>query len=266
MYSIIVCVKIIPDPEMPFSIFKVDRKNKKPVPPSGTPPVINPFDENALEAALKIKDRHESKVTVLSVGKAISRSILQKALAMGADEVIAIEGPEFESLDSFSTADALAGAIKKIGRYDLVFAGRQAGDWDGGIVWAGIAELLDLPSVTIAFSAEISGRNVTVERCVSDGIEIVETELPALITFSSEVGVSRHVSFQALMKAKKQKIITWSASDLEFRKSKVMEMRDLYEPDLGLIECLLVSGDTPEERGRNLAKKLASEGVLHGQL
>jgi electron transfer flavoprotein beta subunit len=264
MYSIVVCMKIIPDPEMPFSIFKVDRENKKPVPPSGTPPVISPFDENALEAALKIKDRQESKVTVLSLGKAVPRAILQKALAMGADEVIVIEGPEFESLDSFSTAEALASAIKKVGRYDLVFAGRLAADWDAGIVWAGIAELLDLPSVTIASKAEIGGGKVIAERCVSDGIEIVESDMPALITFSSEVGESRYVSLQALMKAKKQNIIKWSASDLEFSQSRVMEMRDLYEPDLGLIDCSLVSGDTLEERGRNLAKKLVSEGILQG--
>jgi electron transfer flavoprotein beta subunit len=266
MYSIVVCVKIIPDPEMPFSIFKVDKENKRPIPPSGTPPVISPFDENALEAALRIKDRHESKVTVLSLGKAIPRAILQKALAMGTDEAIVIEDPEFESLDPFSTADALASAIKKIGRYDLVFAGRQAGDWDAGIVWAGMAELLNLPSITIAFKAEIDHGKVIAERCVSDGIEVLESEMPALITFSSEVGESRYVSLQALMKAKKQKIIAWSASDLDVRKRRVMEMRDLYEPDLGLIECTLVPGDTPEERGRNLAKKLVSEGLLHGQL
>ena len=262
MYSIVVCMKIIPDPEMPFSIFKVDRVNKRPVPPSGTPPVISPFDENALEAALKIKDRHASKVTVLSLGKTVPRAILQKALAMGADKVIAIEGPEFESLDSFNTAEALASAIKKVDRYDLIFTGRQAADWDAGIVWAGIAEFLQLPSVTVAFKAEIGEGKVIVERCVSDGIEIVESDMPALITFSSEVGESRYVSLQALMKAKKQDIIKWSASDLEFSKSRVMEMKDLYEPDLGLIDCSLVSGDTLEERGRNLAKKLVFEGIL----
>ena len=162
MPNIIVCMKIIIDPEMPFSIFSIDRENKKPIPPSGMPPVFSPFDENALEAALRMKDEQDCNVTVLCMGQTLPKAVLQKALALGADEAVAVEDPEFDNLDPFSTAQVLANAIKKIGEYDLIFTGRQGADWDAGLVWAGIAELLDIPSITIARKATILDGKVTV--------------------------------------------------------------------------------------------------------
>ena len=262
MPHIIVCMKTIMDPEMPFSVFKVDRENLKPIPPAGMPPVFSPFDENALEAALKIKDSQECKVTVLSMGNSLPKGELQKALALGADEVISLDDSEFENLDAFSTAQALANAIKKIGEFDLVFTGRQGADWDAGLVWAGIAETLEIPSITIGRKAELQNGKVLVERCVSDGIETVESDLPTLVTFSNEAGELRNVSLAALMKVKKKEIPKWSASDIGFEKVGTMEMRDLYEPDIGEVDCFMVPGETPEEMGRNLAKKLIEEVSL----
>lgn len=262
MVQVIICLKIIIDPEMPFSLFRVAKEEMKPIPPAGMPPVISPFDENALEAGLKIKDQNECKVTVLSLGKTLPKAILQKPLAMGADEVIAIEGPEFGDLDPFNTAEVLARAIKKIGRYDLIFMGRQAADWDAGLVWAGVAELLDLPGITLARKVEVTNEKVIIERCVSDGVEILESNMPALVTFTSEVGESRQVSLQALMKAKKREISRWLPADLGFEKLNLMEMRELYEPDLGLVDCALSPGESGEERGRNLAKKLFDQGII----
>jgi electron transfer flavoprotein beta subunit len=256
MHHIIVCMKIIVDPEMPFSVFKVDRENLKPIPPAGMPPVFSTFDENALEAALKMKENQKCKITVLSMGKTLPKAVLQKALALGADEVVGVEGPEFEDLDAFSTAQAMSNAIKKIGEYDLIFTGRQGADWDAGLVWAGIAETLEIPSIAICRNAEIQDGKVVVERCVSDGIETVESEMPALVTFSSEVGELRKVSLSALMKVKKREIPKWSASDVGFEKLEIMAMRDLYEPDLGEVDCFIIPGENGEEMGRNLARKL----------
>jgi electron transfer flavoprotein beta subunit len=262
MPHIIVCMKIVVDPEMPFSVFKVDRENMKPIPPAGMPPVFSTFDENALEAALKIKDSQDCKITVLSMGKDLPKTVLQKALALGADEVIGVEGPEFEDLDAFSTAQAMSNAIKKIGEYDLIFTGRQSGDWDAGLVWAGIAETLGIPSIALGRKAEFQDGKVVVERCVSDGIETIESDLPALVTFSSEVGEMRNVSLSALMKVKKRQIPKWSASDVDFERVEIMTMRDLYEPDLGEVDCFVIPGESPEEMGRNLAKKLLEEVSL----
>jgi electron transfer flavoprotein beta subunit len=258
-------MKIVIDPEMPFSIFKIDKENKKPIPPSGMPPVFGPFDENALEAALRIKDaQKECKITVLSMGKTLPKAVLQKVLAVGADEVVGVEGPEFENLDPFSTAQAMANAIKKIGEYDLIFTGRQGADWDAGLVWAGIAEELGIPSTTLARKADPQNGKVVIERCVSDGIETIESDLPALVTFSNEVGDLRNVSLAALMKVKKKEIPKWSASDVGFIQSSLMNLNDLYEPDLGEVDCKVISGESPEDMGRNLVRKLMEEGILQG--
>lgn len=261
MPDIVVCMKLIIDPEMPFSIFKVDRENKKPVPPSGMPPVFSPYDENALEAALKMKESQGCRVNVLCLGKVLPKAILQKTLAVGADKVVAIEDPVFENLDPFSTARVLSDAIKKIETYDLVFTGRQSADWDAGLVWAGIAELLDIPSVTLARKVEIRDGKAIVERCVSDGVETLETDMPALVSFTSEGGLLRNVPLSALMKVKKQEIPKWSASDMGFEKEQVMSIKDLYEPDLGVTDCELMPGETLEEKGRNLARRLMELGI-----
>jgi electron transfer flavoprotein beta subunit len=256
-------MKIVIDPEMPFSIFKIDKENNKPVPPSGMPPVFGPFDENALEAALKIKDeQRDCKITVLSMGKTLPKAILQKALAVGADEVVGVEGPEFDNLDAFTTAQVMSNAIKKIGEFDLIFAGRQGADWDAGLVWAGMAEELGIPSTTLARKVAPQNGKVIVERCVADGIETIESDLPALVTFTNEAGDLRNVSLAALMKVKKKAIPKWSASEVGFELSKLMTISDFYEPDLGEVDCHIITGETPEEMGRNLAKKLMEESIF----
>jgi electron transfer flavoprotein beta subunit len=255
MLHIIVCMKVVIDPEMPFSEFRIDREQRRPVPPSGVPPLFGPFDENALESALRIKDGRECKITVLAAGKTLPKAVLQKAVAAGADEVAAVEDPQFEYLDSFSTARLLAAAIKKIGGYDLVFTGRQGADWDAGVVWAGIAEALDLPCVTIARSVEVAEQTVVVERCTSDSIEVVESPLPALITFSSEAGELRGITLPSLIKAKKHEITRWSASDLGFEPGNTMQLKDLFIPEVEVVDGYLVPGESAREKGYNLAKR-----------
>jgi electron transfer flavoprotein beta subunit len=262
MLQIIVCAKIVMDPEMPFSLFKVDKENMQPIPPDGVPPVASTFDENALEAALKIKDQQECKITVISMGKMLPKAILQKMLAVGADEVIGVEDPIFDNLDPFNTAIALAAAIQKVGEYDLIFMGRQSADWDSGLVWAGVAEALDLPSITIAQKAEVANGQLTVERCVADGVEVLESDMPALLTFTSEAGEIRFASLPALMKAKKKTITKWSATDIGFETSDVMLMKEFYEPDLGEVDCSLIQGESDEEKGHELAKRLITEGII----
>jgi electron transfer flavoprotein beta subunit len=114
----------------------------------GVPPVMSPFDENALEAALRIKDAHQAGIKVLSLGHNLSKRVLRTSLAAGADGLILLEGELFEDLDSYTTALILAAAIRKIGEYDIIFTGRQAADWNAGVVGSGIAEFLGIPGVT----------------------------------------------------------------------------------------------------------------------
>ena len=226
---------------------------------------MSPFDENALESALKIKDGRECKITVLSAGKALPKAVLQKAFAAGADEVVAVEDIQFEHLDSFATARVLAKAIEKVGGYDLIFTGRQGADWDAGVVWAGIAEHLDLPCVTLARSVEVRGGTIIIERCAPDSIEVVESPLPALITFSSEAGELRGITLPSLIKAKKREITKWSGSDVGFEQASTMELKDLFIPENEVVDGYLVPGESPREKGRNLARRLMDKDVLARQ-
>ena len=146
--QIIVCAKEIPDPEAPLSDVSVDAEKIEVI--VDAPQVISPFDENALEAALRIKEDMDAKITVLSMGKKVSDTVLRKSLAAGADELILLQDDTFGKLDSHSVAHVLSDAIKKIGEYDLVLTGRQAGDWDAGQVAQGVAEMLGIPAATLS--------------------------------------------------------------------------------------------------------------------
>ena len=132
--NIIVCVKQVPDPEAPPASFKIDPVTNKVIPPPGVPPVISPFDEQAVEAALRIKDAKGGKITVISLGVNLLRDVVKKPLSMGADELILLEDPAYVEGDSWTTAYALAMAIKKVGQFDLIICGRQAADTDAGQV------------------------------------------------------------------------------------------------------------------------------------
>jgi electron transfer flavoprotein beta subunit len=137
--NIIVCCKQISDPEAPPASFKIDAAANKVIPPQGVAPVISPFDEQAVEAALRIRDKGGTKVTVLIMGNGLVREVVKKPLSMGADELVLLEDAAYEGGDAWSTATALAAAIKKIGAFDLIITGRQAADWDSGQVGSGIA-------------------------------------------------------------------------------------------------------------------------------
>ena len=185
--NMIVCCKQVLDPEAPPASFKVDTASNQVVPPPNVPPVINPFDENAVEAALRIKDQQGGKITVICLGNNLVRDVVKKPLSMGSDELILLEDEAFEGGDSWSTAHSLAAAIKKIGEYDIIFCGRQASDWDAGQVGSGIAELLDIPSVTLAKKIEAMGvESIIYTNVLKDGtlerpqFEFIEEMLDAV--------------------------------------------------------------------------------------
>ncbi|MEE9202162.1 MAG: electron transfer flavoprotein subunit beta/FixA family protein, partial [Dehalococcoidia bacterium] len=194
MPNMIVCAKQVPDPEAPPGSLKVDSAANKVVLPPSVSPVISPFDEQAVEAALRIKDAQGGTITVITLGNNLQRDVVKKPLSMGADELILLEDPAFEGGDAWSTATALAAAIKKVGDYDLIFCGRQAADWDAGQVGLGLAEMLGLPVVSVAQKVEVMDGKARVERVIPDGYEVVETPTPALITVSNEVGEPRYAT------------------------------------------------------------------------
>src|SRR5215210_6487760 len=140
--KIVVTLKQVPDPDIPPSHFKVDEAANVVVPPSGVAPVMNGYDANALEAALRLKEKHGGKVTVLTLGSSEARDTLKRAIAMGADGAVLVDDPALRDGDSVTTATALARAVERIGEYDLILSGRQASDTDAGQVPLGLAELL----------------------------------------------------------------------------------------------------------------------------
>ena len=265
--NMIVCCKQVIDPEAPPASFKFDAATNKVVPPMGVPPVISPFDEQALEAALRIKDAQGGKITAISLGINLLRSVVKKPLSMGADELVLLEDEAFTEGDSWSTAYALAMAIKKIGEYDLIFCGRQAADWDAGQVGSGIADILGLPSVTVAKKVEITDGKARVERVTADGYEVVEVFLPALITVSNELGEARYPTLKGIMAAKRNEPVIWKPADIGVdpsqlgaagRRSKLLK---LFQP-VREGKCEIIEGETPEETGANLALKLREAKVL----
>jgi len=265
--NMIVCVKQVPDPEAPPASFKIDPATNKAVPPPGVPPVISPFDEQAVEAALRIKDAKGGKISVLSLGAGLLRDVVKKPLSMGADELILLEDPAFVDGDSWSTAYALAMAIKKIGTFDIVFCGRQAADTDAGQVGPAIAEILGLPQVTVAKKVEVLDGKARVERVTADGFEVVEVALPALITISNELGEPRYATIKGIMAAKRKEPIVWKPADIGVEPGKIgaagrrTRMLKLFQPVReGKVE--MITGENEEDAAGNLAKKLVEVKLL----
>ncbi|MEM2455009.1 MAG: electron transfer flavoprotein subunit beta/FixA family protein [Candidatus Bathyarchaeia archaeon] len=254
--KIIVCVKQVPDPEAPPSEVEVDNIQMKII-TRGLPPVINPPDEVALEAALQIVEKHGGKITVLSVGDDLSIPVLRKALAAGAHELILIKDECLKDLDEYSTAFVLSKAIQKIGQYDLILTGREGADWNSGQVGLILSELLGIPAINLAKKIELSNGEVIVTKLAPGGLEIVKTIIPALITVTSEFGEPRYVSFTSLKSARTKPVLLWSAKDIDIDLSILRKRRvvSLFKP-LRARKCTIVEGKTPEEISENLTKKL----------
>ncbi|MDH4217501.1 MAG: electron transfer flavoprotein subunit beta/FixA family protein [Candidatus Aminicenantes bacterium] len=263
----IVCVKQIPDPEIPPAKFKLDTECKRVVPPEGIPPVINPYDERAVELALRLKDKHGGKITIMTIGDDSSIKAIKHALAMGADEGILCKDKAFEDSDSFSIAYALSQAIQKIKDFDLILCGRQAADWDEGLVGSIIAENLDLPLVTLAESVEVVAETLKVKRVILDGFQVFSVPRPAVITVSHELGQPRLPSGWGIINASKKEIPVWSAKDIGVDLSRVgasafsRELVRLFIPARER-ECEFIEGKTAEEAAVRLAERMRETGTI----
>ena len=255
------------DPEAQPASFKIDAAVNKVVPPPGVPPVISPFDENAVEAALKVKDAQGGKITVISLGINLLRDVVKKPLSMGADELVLLEDEAFVDGDSWSTAYALAMAIKKIGEYDLICGGRREADWDGGEVGISIEDILGLTRVTVAKKIDITDGKARVERVTADGYEVVEISLPALITVSNELGEARYPTIKGIMAAKRKEPVTWKPADIGVDPSQLgaagrrTKLLKLFQP-VREGKCEIIEGETLEEAAVSLALKLREAKIL----
>ncbi len=265
--NIIVCVKQIPDPEIPATKFKLDPEGKNVVPPEGVPPVINPYDEQAVELALKIKEKHGGKITILSIGNEEATKVIKHALAMGGDEGIILKDPAFQGSGNFSTAYILSQAIRKIKEFDLILCGRQAADWDEGLVGTILAENLELPLITLAEAVDFDDGRWRVKRVIRDGYQVFNVSPPAVVTVSHEAGSPRLPSGWGIISASKKEIPVWKAEDISADPSRIgIEASRKKLVKLSIPErkrtCEILDGDALEEAAAKLAEKLKERGAI----
>lgn len=206
-FNIIVLAKQVPDTR---NVGKDAMKADGTVNRAALPAIFNPEDLNALEQALGIKDRFPgSKVTLLTMGPGRAADILREGLYRGADDGVLLTDRAFAGADTLATSYALAMAIRKIGAYDVILAGRQAIDGDTAQVGPQVAEKLGIPQVTYAESIEkIKGGRITVKRRLDNGVEVVEAPLPVVITVNGSARQCRPRNAKLLMKYKHAKTVT----------------------------------------------------------
>jgi len=189
----------------------------------GVDSVMNPFDENALEMALQLKEKHPgTKVTALTMGPAQAAAVLKEAVGRGADEVMLLCDKAFAGSDTWATSYALSRAIGTLEpKPDLVLFGKQAIDGDTAQVGPGVADWLGLPCITYAFGIEVAGGQAVVQRAFEDGYERLEVALPCALTVLKEANVPRMASLRGKMAAKKLEIAPVTAEQIGADPSRI---------------------------------------------
>ncbi len=262
---IAVCAKQVPDPDIPPSRFKLDSSGKS-IDASAITPVVNGFDLNAIEAAVRIKESEsgDTEITIISAGTDFALDVMKKALATGSDELVLVDDPDTNALDAAGTAKTLAAAIEKSGPFDLILCGRQASDWDQAHVPLMLAEHLDLPCITVAQRVEASDNTARIERVLADGFQEVEVSLPAVVTVSNELGEPRYPALRGIMMATRKQPTTYSLGDLGLDSDQLTPLVHLEGLEIPVSEgqAELIEGDDDSEKGRNLAIRLREEGLV----
>ena len=209
--NIVVCVKQVPATEAKLTI----RQDGTDIERSGLSFVVNPYDEFAVEEALRIKERlGTGEVTVMSLRPHAAQKpeeALRICLAMGTDKSILLSDPAFEGGDSYATALVLAAALRHLS-CDLLLFGKQAVDDDGGAVGIQVAELLGIPHIAVVNRLEVNAeaRRVIAHRQIEGGFEVVEAPLPVLITCQKGLNEPRYPSLHGIMKAKQKPLEIWN--------------------------------------------------------
>lgn len=215
---IVVCVKQVPNTTQ----VRIDPETHTLV-RDGVESVMNPFDENALEMALQLKEKHPgTQVTALTMGPSQAAAVLKEAVGRGADKVMLLCDKAFAGSDTWATSYALSRAIGQLDpKPDLVLFGKQAIDGDTAQVGPGVADWLGLPCITYAYGIEIDGGNATVQRAFEDGYEKLEVALPCALTVLKEANVPRMASLRGKMAAKKLTIEPTTAAAIGADPNKI---------------------------------------------
>jgi electron transfer flavoprotein beta subunit len=208
--KIVVCVKQVPDTETRVRI----APDGKGIVETDVNWIVSPYDEFAIEEALRLKEAKGGEVVLVSAGPDRVQTALRSGLAMGADSAIHVKDPLLEAADTLGTARALAAALKTLAPFDLVLMGQQGVGGDNSQMPGLVAELLDLPQVTVAVKIEVGDGKAVVEREIEGGRETWETPLPAVISAQKGLNEPRYASLKGIMAAKKKTIQTVDAAGL----------------------------------------------------
>lgn len=212
--NILVCVKQVPD----TTEIKIDPVRNTLI-REGVPSIVNPFDGYALEAAARIKDKDpETKIVVLSMGPEQAKAALKECLAIAADKAYLVSDRAFGGSDTLATSYIISQTVRYLeeqeGKFDLIFCGKQAIDGDTAQVGPELAEHLNYPQVTYGLEAEINGSTVRVRKEVEEGVEILEADLPCVVTFTKPAWEPRYPTIKRKMAANRATIATITAADL----------------------------------------------------
>ena len=253
--NIIVCAKQVVD----VSEMKIDSSTKKPI-LQGVPQKISDIDKNAMEEAIKIKDKHGGKITVLTVGPSDAKERIKELLAMGADEGVLVTAPD--NVDYHITSTLLSEAVKKIGEYDMILCGEASVDLFSGQIGPRLAGLLNIPQITYALSVTAEKDKVTAERNMGDKAVTTEATYPVLITVTKEINEPRLPSLMQILGAANKPINEWTADSLSSGLKPLVETVDLKGVSMER-KNVIYQNDLDESVGK-LVDSLAKEGVLGG--
>jgi len=260
--NIVVLIKQVPE----IALIKVDQAANQVVLPQG-PGTVNPFDEYAVEEALRLKEKHGGKVSVMSVGTDRTESALRACLALGVDDAYLLCDEQFEGSDQQAIGKILSAGLKKLGEYDLILAGKQAIDSDSAQVPPAVAASLDLPQAMFVKKFEsVDGGKATVYRTTEDGYDVVELTLPAVVSVVKEINEPRLPSLKGKMAAKKKEIVKWGSGDLGLGSSSIGAGSQTkvvkVSPPPPRSKGEFIEGETPEEIADKLFNKLRENQIL----
>jgi electron transfer flavoprotein beta subunit len=260
--DILVCVKQVPD----TTEVKIDPQTNTLI-RQGVPSIVNPFDKNAVEAALQLKEKQGGKVVVISMGPPQAKDALKECLAMGADEAYLISDRAFGGADTLATSYTLAAGIRKLGKFDMILCGKQAIDGDTAQVGPEIAEYLDIPQVTYVAKVEINEGVVRVEREHEEGYEIIETTLPVLLTVVKSINEPRFPTVKGTMKANRKEIPVITVTDVEVDperlglKGSPTQVRRIFTPPQRT-QGEIIQADSARESVAILIQKLSEAKII----
>lgn len=230
----------------------------------GAPKKMSDFDKNALEEAIRIKEKLGGEIITLTVSSEDAKAVLREGLALGADKAYWLNDPALQGTDTWGTAYVLAEMVKKIGEFDLILCGDSSLDSFSGLVGPRLSEMLNVPQITSVGKVTVEGDAVIAERSLEDASETVKAKMPALISVTREINQPRIPSLMMIMKASKKEIVAWSLKDLNVTAEKIgsrTEIISVLAPKMDR-KKIKVTGESVQEIAEKLAKAIIQEGVI----